>query len=245
MNNSDSCPASNETDSGEDSDAGENLILRENSDPSEKIDPASIPTEEETDVDVTVSDDVTSSRLPKAIQAFHSFLAVNSLPENTASAIVYQVHEDLRLVRGWSEIRIVCRPRIFLLAVAPPAYDAVFPNCCSPGIDRTQAVLPISTTEFLSPRVLDNICHEVRHPEKGNRFRCVTVAIVDQDSTTAYYRIFADFSEITHPQWKQKKRKRTLDASEDNEASNGEAESCDTKDNSSGDESSSGSSLLS
>lgn len=51
----------------------------------------------------------------------------------------------------------------------------------------------------------------------------MTVAIVDDDSTTAYYRIFDRFDEIVHAQWKVKKkdkggRARGEEAEEDSDS---------------------------
>lgn len=75
--------------------------------------------------------------------------------------------------------------------------------------DATQAVVSIASSAVLTPETLRNICNDCGvHPRTGAKLRCVTLAIVDDDSTTAYYRIFDQFSEITHPQWKRKKRRR-------------------------------------
>jgi Sen15 protein len=143
--------------------------------------------------------------LPKAIANYMKFLEIHGLSDNRISAAVYQVHEDLRLIRGWSKLRVLQSTRLGLLGVAAPGFDSVFPESSDGTMDRIQAVIPIATEEQLTPRMLSEMCSTIRHPDTGACFRCVTVAIVDQDSTTAYYRVFTNFEEIVHPQWKQKK----------------------------------------
>lgn len=183
--------------------------------------------------------------LPKAVIYFLDFLSLHNLTNDCSSAALYQVHEDLRLIRGWSRIRVVSSPRLYLLAVAPAGFDSVFPGASASGIDRTQAVIPVTTDERLSPRRLDSLCDSVRHPDSGSRFRCITLAIVDQDSTTAYYRIFSDFTEIVHPQWKLKKTKNSVDDMDAVDTGNDDAGSYDTKGSSSEGDSLSGASSLS
>lgn len=147
----------------------------------------------------------------KPLEHLLSFLSKNELPDNLNTSVLYQVHEDLRLVRKWTNLRVVQGPtRVHLAGCAAVTYDSVFPgreDTEASGEDRTQVVMPISTSEMLSPRKLKELCKECVHPETGNNLRCMTIAIVDDDSTTAYYRIFDNFAEIVHPQWKQKKKR--------------------------------------
>lgn len=42
--------------------------------------------------------------------------------------------------------------------------------------------------------------------EDSRQARCITLAVVDDDSTAAYYRVFSSFDEIVHPQWKRMKK---------------------------------------
>lgn len=147
----------------------------------------------------------------KPLENLFSFLRQSDLPDNLNTSVLYQVHEDLRLIRKWTNLRVVKGPtRVYLAGCAAVAYDSVFPGrkgTETSGEDRTQVVMPISTSEMLSPRKLKELCKECVHPENGKNLRCMTIAIVDDDSTTAYYRIFDSFVEIVHPQWKQKKKR--------------------------------------
>jgi hypothetical protein len=152
---------------------------------------------------------------PKALVAYFNFLAEHNLTDSKASATFYQVHEDLRLIRGWTNMRVVQGPRLHLLGCAAPGFDSVFPNAADSGVDRTQAVVPMSVDTSLTPRILSDMCAAVAHPSNGPAKRCVTAAIVDVDSTTAYYRIFDSFEEIVHPQWKQKKARASGDGDEE------------------------------
>lgn len=77
--------------------------------------------------------------------------------------------------------------------------------------------MPISTVETLSARKLSTLCAECVHPETWESLRCVTVAIVDDDSTTAYYRIFNRFEEIVHAQWKVKRKEKGRKGGEEGE----------------------------
>lgn len=42
--------------------------------------------------------------------------------------------------------------------------------------------------------------------DENRKVRCITLAVVDDDSTAAYYRVFSSFDEIVHPQWKRMKK---------------------------------------
>lgn len=144
----------------------------------------------------------------KPLDRLFAFLKRNDLPDNVASSVLYQVHEDLRLIRKWTNLRVVqgsARP--YLAGSAAAAFDSVFPRRKDDDVDSTQVVMPISVQETLSPRKLREISVMCIHPETGRKPRCVTIAVVDDDSTTAYYRIFDSFAEIVHPQWKQKKKR--------------------------------------
>lgn len=148
-----------------------------------------------------------SEDVMQPFRAFEAFTTTHSLPHgDPLTAVTYQVHEDLRLIRRWTGLRVVRGKlqRPYLAGSAAPNFDSVFPAAAD-GVDRTQAVLPMSTAERLTPRVLKELCAGVVHPDTGARLRCVTVAIVDDDSTTAYYRVFDAWEEIVHPQWKMKK----------------------------------------
>lgn len=147
----------------------------------------------------------------KPLERLFSFLKKNNLPDDLASSVLYQVHEDLVLVRKWTNLRVVngaMRP--YLAGSAAVAFDSVFPGrkgSNDDDVDRTQVIMPMSIQEKLSPFKLKELCRACIHPETGKKLRCMTVAIVDDDSTTAYYRIFDSFAEIVHPQWKQKKKR--------------------------------------
>lgn len=141
-----------------------------------------------------------------ALDNVRLFLGKNSLKDDWNASVLYQVHEDLRLVRKWTSMRVVKgTTRTYLAGTAARAYDSVFPQAAE-GTDRTQVVIPISKSDMLSPQMLNDLCGECRHPETDEQLRCVTVAIVDDDSTTAYYRVFNKWEEIVHPQWKQKNK---------------------------------------
>lgn len=143
--------------------------------------------------------------LPNAVVLYQNFLTANGLTDSRASAALYQVHEDLRLARGWTDLRVVREGVVWLLGVAAPEFDSVFPSPVEPGTDRTQAVVPMTTEMRLTPRVMSNMCSAIVHPDTKRAFRCFTAAIVDWDSTTAYYRIFGKFDEIVDSHWKQTK----------------------------------------
>jgi Sen15 protein len=118
-------------------------------------------------------------------------------------------------MRGWTNLRVVHQPRLHVLGSAAPGFDSVFPGVVNPSVDRTQAVVPMAVDEKLTPRILAGLCADVAHPNDGPSKRCVTAAIVDKDSTTAYYRVFDSFDEIVHPQWKQKKGRDEGDVDEE------------------------------
>jgi Sen15 protein len=142
---------------------------------------------------------------PKAVRNYYNFLSSHNLADNMSSAALYQVHEDLRLIRGWSNLRVSKSPRLSIFGVAAPGFDSIFPDPVDETNDRMQAVVPVPTEAHLTPRILAQMCTGMRHPDTNGELRCITVAIVDRDSTTAYYRVFERFDEIIHPQWKQKK----------------------------------------
>lgn len=144
---------------------------------------------------------------PKSIHCYLDFLQRHGMVESRSSLAVYQVHEDLRLVRGWCNLRVVNDATVFLLGTAAPGFDSVFPGEVDPAMDRTQAVVPLQNNVTLSPRLLFDMGKGIKNPMSHVPFRCITLAIVDSDSTTAYYRIFNTFDEIVHPQWKTKKAK--------------------------------------
>jgi hypothetical protein len=143
--------------------------------------------------------------LPYPVQQYQMFLDVHDLPSSQSWLALYQVHEDLRLVRCWSNVAVVRGDMTYLVGVAPPGFDSIYPGMADSDVDRTQAVVPMTTSLSLTPRSLSSLCANIVHPATKAHFRCITVAIVDRDSTTAYYRVFDTFDEIVHPQWKQKK----------------------------------------
>lgn len=150
------------------------------------------------------------------LKMFHDFLRSHNLRSCRNSLALYQVHEDLRLVRFWSGLRVVPAEIPYLTGVAPREFDSVFPSITDVHVDRTQAVVPLTTDASLTPRSMTAMCANVVHPDTKAVLRCITVAIVDRDSTTAYYRVFSNFDEIVHPQWKQKKLTSTgVDGDED------------------------------
>lgn len=146
----------------------------------------------------------------KPLEEYRTFLASNNLNDDLDASVLYQVYQDLRLIRKWTNLRVVRRQtRLYLAGSAAPTYDSVFPNHNNKDdIDRTQVVVPITACKQLSPREMQLLCQECVHPETEMSLRCITVAIVDDDSTTAYYRIFDKWDEIIHPQWKSKKKRK-------------------------------------
>lgn len=143
--------------------------------------------------------------LPHPLKLCQDFLTSHCLRSTRSCLALYQVHEDLRLVRCWSALRVVNAETPYLFGVAPNGFDSVFPNAADTLVDRTQAVVPMTTDIALTPRIMSTLCSSIVHPETRATFRCITVAIVDRDSTTAYYRVFNKFEEIVDLQWKQKK----------------------------------------
>lgn len=148
--------------------------------------------------------------LPKAVQAYEGFLKENSLPDTYETSILYQIFMDLSLIRKWSGLRVARNnSRTYVAGCAPVEFDSVFPgHDKDESVDRTQVILPISASASVSPSQLENICKECVHPETGKQLRCVTIGIVDGDSTTAYYRIFAKWEELIDPQWKRMKKRK-------------------------------------
>lgn len=143
----------------------------------------------------------------KPLCQYLAFLRRNALVDDLRSSVLYQVHEDLRLIRKWTNVTVVKSPtRNYLSACAAAEFDSVFPARANQAatVDRTQIVIPLPTSDYLSPRRLKTLCRQCVHPQTLQKLRCVTVAIVDCDSTTAYYRVFDDWDEIVHRQWKQK-----------------------------------------
>ena len=118
--------------------------------------------------------------------------------------MVHQVHEDLRLVRKWSNLSVQhSAERAVLNGIAPPQLDAVFPQT-DEHTDRTRVVLPLASDSNMTVAELHALCERTID---NNKHRCVTLALGDDDSTTAYYRAFTQFNEIVHPQWKTKKER--------------------------------------
>ena len=153
------------------------------------------------------------------LEIYDSFLKEHKLEDNLLSSAVYQVYQDLRLVRGWTNLRVVfstARHRPYVCGSAAVGFDTVFPGKENEQKDRTQAVVPIPNNESQTPTSLNGLVTDFPHPETGKKLRCVTMAVVDGDSTTAYYRIFDDFDEVLHPQWKQKRDEK--DAASDDES---------------------------
>lgn len=183
------------------------------------------------------ADVVDDTRLAPAM--YDEFLRAHGLRDGGASAALWQVHEDLRLIRGWRNVRVV-RPSsggcaavkadAYVEGEAPAMYDSVHPErrrraeaqhnteeekeakgeerveglgkrkaqTDGEQKDYSQVVVPICADETVSPAQLNAMCSM-----RGKR-RCVTLSVVDDDSTTTYYRVFNSLDEITHPQWKQK-----------------------------------------
>lgn len=154
----------------------------------------------------------------QALQAFQTFLSENGLTNNHQSSALYQTYEDLRHVRKWRQVRIVkTAARVYLAGRAPAAYDSVFPNRQQDeqGDDANlhqddcmQIVVPMPACAMLSPLELQAICDQCVLPGSGRKARCVTAAFVDDDSTTAYYRVFSDLAEFLSPHWKVRRTER-------------------------------------
>lgn len=150
----------------------------------------------------------------KPIQSYELFVNSNGLQDCEQTQVLYQVFQDLRLIRKWKGLRVVQRAsRPYLAGSAAAAFDSVYKDKdIAEDQDRTQAIVPVSAWEEFSVLDLQALCRECVHPETGEKLRCITLAIVDDDSTTAYYRIFSTWEEIVHPQWKMKKKRKTEDA---------------------------------
>lgn len=160
-----------------------------------------------------------------ALVAYNSFLHEHSMKDSPVSAGVYQVFEDLTRIRKWTQVVVMAAgsSRPYLCGTAPALFDAVFPERRKAGEaqgggtgaeDATQVVVPVAVTERLSPRVLRQLCSECVLPRalQGRKARCVTLAVVDDDTTTVYYRLFGELAEVLHPQWKPQRKRKHEDA---------------------------------
>lgn len=157
------------------------------------------------------------------LDSFLSFLRANNLPDNLSSANLYQVHEDLRLVRKWTHLRVLHAPsRPYLIGQAAAEFDSVYPPASNVRDgQRIQAVVAIGVAETVTLVELSQICDECVG-ERGQTLRCVTVGFVDEESSTAYYRITNEWKELVHPQWEERRGQR--EGEEGGEAS-GESDS--------------------
>lgn len=153
---------------------------------------------------------------------YQAFRSQNELPDTQQTIVLHQVFQDLGHIRKWTNLRVAkSETRTYLAGSAPSGYDSVFPGRADEkDLDRTQLVVPVPSSEMFSPRAMQLLCRECLHPETKLELRCITLAIVDDDSTTAYYRIFDKWQEIVHPQWKMKKKPK-LDEAQGTEARTG------------------------
>lgn len=172
----------------------------------------------------------------KPIYAYEYFLKENRLRDSDKVQRVYQVYQDLLLIRKWTNIRVsVKNSCVYLAGSAASAFDSVFPGEQCNNMDRTQVIVPMSSWDEVRPTQLQRLCKTCVHPETGKELRCITLAIVDDDSTTAYYRIFNKWDEIVHPQWKMKKDRKTNEEKAGTEGKDREgaheslSESCDSE----------------
>ncbi|CAN8074790.1 unnamed protein product [Agarophyton chilense] len=145
------------------------------------------------------------------LSSYQAFLKSNNVSDNENSELLYQVYQDLLRIRKWTNLR-VCHgaPRVYLAGTSALAFDSVFGGSGGSEAqlgDRTQAVIPLSAWETLSPDEMHALCDDCVHPESGEKLRCVTLAIVDDDSTTAYYRMVNTWEEIVDARWKSTKVK--------------------------------------
>lgn len=139
-----------------------------------------------------------------------AFLATHDIPFSDDAPLLYQVHEDLRLVRKWTSLRVLRAPKadteepmLLLAGEAPAQLDAVFPANSGPHPDRTRVVIPLAVSATMGASAWYRSAQRALAAVGGGR--CATLALVDDDSTTAYYRVFVDWEEIVHPQWKESK----------------------------------------
>ena len=147
----------------------------------------------------------------KPLMRYDEFCSTNRLPDSHETIVLFQVYQDLIYLRKWTNVRVAKSPsRSYLAGSAPAGFDSVFPGRGDkePDLDRTQVIVPVCSTDTFAPRSLQGICRECVHPEKHHPMRCITLALVDDTSNTAYYRIFDKWSEIVHPQWKMMKKRR-------------------------------------
>ncbi|KAI0559958.1 tRNA-splicing endonuclease subunit Sen15 [Gracilaria domingensis] len=137
------------------------------------------------------------------LHAYRTFVERYKLTDDASSETIYQVYQDLVRIRKWSNVRICQRAkRPYIAGSAARAFDSVFGDTDG---DRTQAVVPVSVWESLSAAEMYDLCAECVHPESGEKLRCVTMAFVDDDSTTAYYRMMNRWEEIVDENWKARK----------------------------------------
>lgn len=154
----------------------------------------------------------------KSLRDYHHFLAQYGLPDGVQAVAVFQVFEDLRHVRKWTQLRVHTRcSTVYITGEAPALFDAVHVHRRQVGRDTegnassniaTQVVVPLTVDQNLSAKKLKSLCNVCVDPDSARKTRCITIAVVDDDSTTAYYRVFSDFHEITHEQWKVKRRRQ-------------------------------------
>ncbi len=162
------------------------------------IEPRTATTPEPADQSVAISPDRDSATSPRAppcgLRAYSTFLTCTGLEDNDIAQAAYQVHEDLRLVRKWTQLEVLKRDdgSPMIRGLAPALTDALYAG------ERRRYVIPVHADVQMSAPQL----YALRVAGE----RCVTLAIVDDDSTTAYYRVFTEWHEIVHPQWKTKSK---------------------------------------
>lgn len=138
-----------------------------------------------------------------ALRAYDTFLTCTGLKDDELSQAAYQVHEDLRVIRKWTQLEVTKREdeKPIISGIAPSTTDAVYN-----GLRRRYVVPVLADSHLTAPQLYNlGITNE----------RCVTIAIVDDDSTTAYYRLFNNWDEIVHPAWKAKSKDNDNDTDDD------------------------------
>lgn len=136
----------------------------------------------------------TTREITCGLSAYETFLTNTNQNDSELAQACYQVHEDLRVIRKWTQLEVKNRTdgTPIIIGLAPSQTDALYSG------ERRRYVLPVLANVDMTAAELFRLGMKDE--------RCVTIAIVDDDSTTAYYRVFTDWNEIVHPQWKSKSK---------------------------------------
>ncbi|GJQ14615.1 hypothetical protein GpartN1_g6406.t1 [Galdieria partita] len=104
----------------------------------------------------------------------------------------FQVAKDLYLVRKWSFIRVV--PLIALERYVIVGSPNLFHNQTL----SLYSFIPVPTDSILSPAIMDSLVNEALKEKFGHKISACIFAIMESDTTTAYYRITNSFEDLIH-----------------------------------------------